>query len=270
MQVALVPTLWMTSKFGIHVPNTTGFKLQHYNDSAHVPNTTGFKLQHYNDSARVPTLWMTSKFGIHVPNTTGFKLHHYNDSALRQSMKLLSLQLQSHGVVGAFDAFEKVIPWAYKADLWRYAILWKYGGVYLDHECVPNEQLSEIVNRFQKDGTFHVCDDSGAAGGIKKKLWQGFLISDAGNPILLTALKISIKNIKEEVYNHPLDITGPGVMRTAMPLTYIAKCAKVGLGDGSLVWKDNSHSFIQLDPRQKRSKYAHHFGLRQVYNHLAH
>ena len=146
-------------------------------------------------AAHVPALWMTSEFAMHVPNTTGFKLCHYNNSALRQSMKLLSLHLQSHGVVGAFDAFETVIPWAYKADLWRYAILWKYGGVYLDHECILNEQLSGIVNRFQKIGTFHVCDDTGSVDGIKKKLWQGFMISDAGNPILLTALKLSIKNM---------------------------------------------------------------------------
>jgi mannosyltransferase OCH1-like enzyme len=29
-------------------------------------------------------------------------------------------------------AFDSLIPGAYKADLWRYCIIYKYGGIYLD------------------------------------------------------------------------------------------------------------------------------------------
>ena len=31
-----------------------------------------------------------------------------------------------------YNAYCKIIPGAFKADLWRYCVLYKYGGVYVD------------------------------------------------------------------------------------------------------------------------------------------
>ena len=42
----------------------------------------------------------------------------------------------------------------YKADIWIYAILWRHGGVYLDHECVLLEELSNIVDILTVEDSF--------------------------------------------------------------------------------------------------------------------
>eukprot|EP00948_MAST-09A_sp_MAST-9A-sp1_P001609 g1609.t1 len=93
-----------------------------------------------------------------------------------------------------------VKPWAYKADIWRYAVLFKYGGIYLDHEVMLRYPLDEIVkNLTTKDNSFQVCSDKGAIGGVENKLWQGFLITERHNPIMLEALKIAVDNVLEWV-----------------------------------------------------------------------
>ena len=53
--------------------------------------------------------------------------------------------------VDVLEAFNKLIPGAYKADLWRYCVLYKLGGIYLDikYSCVNNFKLiaTEVDNR---------------------------------------------------------------------------------------------------------------------------
>jgi mannosyltransferase OCH1-like enzyme len=46
-------------------------------------------------------------------------------------------------------AFDKLKPGAYKADLWRYCILYKKGGIYLDikYRCVNGFKLIELTNK---------------------------------------------------------------------------------------------------------------------------
>lgn len=43
------------------------------------------------------------------------------------------------------DAYENVIPGAYKADLWRYCVLYIHGGVYLDIKNKVMKPLREII-----------------------------------------------------------------------------------------------------------------------------
>ena len=46
------------------------------------------------------------------------------------------------------DAYDKLKPLAFKADLWRYCVLYKNGGVYLDikYQCENGFKLINIVN----------------------------------------------------------------------------------------------------------------------------
>ena len=57
------------------------------------------------------------------------------------SMKSLDGPLAAAGVPGAAKAFETLRPGAFKADLWRYAILWGCGGIYVDSKT-PSPILS--------------------------------------------------------------------------------------------------------------------------------
>ena len=62
------------------------------------------------------------------------------------------------------NAYDRLIPGAYKADLWRYCILYKYGGIYLDIKYVPDNNF-KFVNLLTKehfvldqdnDGIYHI------------------------------------------------------------------------------------------------------------------
>ena len=71
-----------------------------------------------------------------------FKHHLYDDSMCRKYIK----QNYSKDVL---DAFDKLVPGAYKADLWRYCILYKEGGIYLDikFQCTKGFKLIKLTHK---------------------------------------------------------------------------------------------------------------------------
>jgi mannosyltransferase OCH1-like enzyme len=104
-----------------------------------------------------------------------------------------------------YEAYDKLIPGAYKADLWRYCVLYIYGGVYTDSRTIPLVPLTQIID---KDNEFVTAKDRLDFG-----LWQGFLCSKP-NSLLLKSLIIKIsKIIHESDYRKgTLDITGPMII----------------------------------------------------------
>ena len=212
-------------------------------------------------------LWMTSKeplSGIDGPNIKGFELRWHNDEALYKSMRALSADLEHVGIRGAYLAFEKVRPMAYKVDLWRYALLWKYGGVYMDHEVLLQKPLLDIIDFEQP---LFACSDPILHDGIPNKLWNGLIACRAGSPTMLEAARLTIENIQNEVYDHFLDISGPGLLRLAVNNTlgdkFNAPCAKWGWGNGGL--KMGKTIIANFSDTAKRSPYANMFFRRRVY-----
>ena len=50
------------------------------------------------------------------------------------------------------NAYDSLIPGAYKADLWRYCILYKLGGIYLDIKYIPHNgfRFISLTEKYQK------------------------------------------------------------------------------------------------------------------------
>ena len=102
------------------------------------------------------------------------------------------------------NAYDCLIPGAYKADLWRYCILYKRGGIYLDIKYKP-------LNGFKffnlLDQEYFVIDNGG--GGI----YNALIVCKAGNEILLKAINQIVENTKNRYYgNHFLEPTGPHLL----------------------------------------------------------
>lgn len=85
------------------------------------------------------------------------------------------------------DAYNQIKFGASKADLWRYLIMYKYGGVYADMDCRCIQSLRKWV---KPDATFV------SQLGINKDLCQWLIITVPGNPIFLRAAEKTLKNIK--------------------------------------------------------------------------
>lgn len=101
-----------------------------------------------------------------------------------------------------YDAYNKLIPGAYKCDLWRCCVLYIYGGCYIDSRVIPYIKLDDII---QKENELISAIDI-----HEYSIWQGFLCSMPRNKILLNCIERMCFFIKNDFYGDDcLDITGP-------------------------------------------------------------
>ena len=105
------------------------------------------------------------------------------------------------------DAYNTLLPGAYKADLWRYCVLYIRGGVYLDIKYYPVNgfKFLELTNQeyFAKD-----IEPNG--GGI----YNAILITKPNNTILLNCIHKIVENVKNKFYGSSiLEPTGPLLLK---------------------------------------------------------
>lgn len=145
----------------------------------------------------------------------------YDDTDCRQFLE------QHFGAVYA-NAFDSLSSGAYKCDFWRYAVLYVYGGVYMDLDMKLEVPLRQIID--PKNTLVTVVDKTTLnLTGI----YQAFVACTPGHPVMLTSLQLTFGNIvthRPAVLGDVLAITGPAVVAVAL----------------NLYWKrDNTNARIQ-------------------------
>ena len=132
-------------------------------------------------------------------------------------------------------AFQYLVPGAYRADLWRYCILYKLGGIYLDikfdtmnnfrftdylkREYLVLDQPYKSDNSIQEDINF-INSESFFQDLHKKNTWvsklgiyNGFMICAKNNPYLKACIDRIVENVRDKFYGHnSLYPTGPGLL----------------------------------------------------------
>jgi mannosyltransferase OCH1-like enzyme len=99
------------------------------------------------------------------------------------------------------EAFHTLKPGAYKSDLWRYCILYKLGGVYLDIKYYSTVPLVKLID---ETPTVYVKDLG------QYCVYNAFLISPPKNEIFKLCIDDIVKSCKNRLYRaNQLDITGP-------------------------------------------------------------
>jgi mannosyltransferase OCH1-like enzyme len=77
-----------------------------------------------------------------LKNTSNFRYHFYDDAKCDKFMK---------EIVGGttYDAYQRLPIKVMKADLWRYCVIYEYGGIYADTDTIckvnPNLFLNEAL-----------------------------------------------------------------------------------------------------------------------------
>jgi mannosyltransferase OCH1-like enzyme len=139
------------------------------------------------------------------------------------------------------DAYDQLIPGAYKADLWRYCVLYKTGGIYLDikFQCEPGFSLLEltddnetfVLDRPYPDFTiplknefallnsptfYNTLAEKADSSTWKNKqvgLYNAVMATIPNNPVLYDCIQKIVVNVKNKIYDyHPLYPTGPGLL----------------------------------------------------------
>lgn len=116
--------------------------------------------------------------------------------------------IEEHYPQNVLDAYDVLIPGAYKADLFRYCVLYITGGVYIDMGMIMLCPLDEIID---SEDTFISPEDNDMGG-----IYNAFICCEPGCPIIGEAIRLAIANIEARNYTHnPLGITGPLLLAKA-------------------------------------------------------
>jgi len=96
---------------------------------------------------------------------------------------------------------------ATKADLWRYAVLWRYGGIYSDVDNTPNKFNGETIR--DDDDSFMILEQLGIIA-------QYFLTSSPGHPYMKYTMDDALDHLRQTpnvMVNVPEKNTGPGAVK---------------------------------------------------------
>lgn len=127
------------------------------------------------------------------------------------------------------EMYNSIQVGAAKADLWRYMVLYKHGGVYLDVDSTINTNLDEFIDH----GDEAVLTREGNEGSFV----QWLLIFKKGHPIL----KILIENILEDLRNNGLE----DIIKTTGPVAFSNAAATF------LDFEDRFQMYYEPDQRVK-------------------
>ena len=115
-----------------------------------------------------------------------------------------------------YYSYNKLKPGAYKADLWRYCVLYIHGGIYLDikYKCVNGFKLLELT-----DQEYFVKDRSYSLENKPKKIgiYQALICALPNNKELYHCIQKIVYHVKHNLYNNnDLDVTGPHIMSSKL------------------------------------------------------
>ncbi|KAJ8613774.1 hypothetical protein CTAYLR_008850 [Chrysophaeum taylorii] len=181
-------------------------------------------------------VFYTGLFDSFLWNSTlwpvGYRFHFFDNEQLEASARNLSAILERNNVTGLYEAFTALRPWAFKSDLWRYAILWACGGFYVDSKMKLRQNMDGFLERSgwekstQEGPLLISCRDLTATAKDRfhniTAIWQGFIVSEPRHPDLIKVLRSAIDNVLQRRYFEDegvlrmLYITGPNAMARAI------------------------------------------------------
>lgn len=122
--------------------------------------------------------------------------------------------IKEYGSERLLEAYLKVIPGAFRSDIWRLFQLYRYGGLYRDShiECINHEKLQALCLEY--DGVF-VRDDITNT----KYIYNAFMyLKNPKDPLISAVLETICQNIFDEIY--PVQSDGKGCLAITGPVVH--------------------------------------------------
>ena len=147
-------------------------------------------------SKQIPPLMFNAVSKI-KKNNPNFNYFLFDDNDCREFIK-------KHFKPDVLEAYDSLMPGAYKADLWRYCILFINGGIYLDIKYTPFNGF-KFINLCESE---HLVLDADRAG-----IYNALMVCKPGNLILFKAIRQIVENVKNKYYGKCiLSPTGPKLL----------------------------------------------------------
>lgn len=127
-------------------------------------------------------------------------IHRYNNEECRSL-------IEENFEEKILNAYDKLIPGAFKSDIWRLCALYLYGGIYSDVHIIPDEKSNPNIVLDSADYVF--CIDYPVSS---KYIYNAMMKMPKNSPVALKILDTIVDNVQKEKYpSCDLDVTGPGV-----------------------------------------------------------
>ena len=118
---------------------------------------------------------------------SGWEYQFYDDDQAAQF-------LSAHFPPQVREAYDAILPGAFKADLFRYCVLLIRGGVYADMDILLETNLERAID---PDIGFLVPQDSpGETIGARSCLWNGLMAVAPGHPFMLQTIQNVVNNVR--------------------------------------------------------------------------
>ena len=118
---------------------------------------------------------------------SGWEYHFWDDASAADFLSL-------HFPKEVREAYDSILPGAFKADLFRYCVLLIMGGIYSDMDVMLESNLDAAV---PPDVGFMVpVDAPGTRPDKRMCLWNGFIASAPAHPFLVRVIEHVVNNIR--------------------------------------------------------------------------
>ena len=114
-----------------------------------------------------------------------------------------------------YEAYCRILPGAYQADLWRYCMLYKYGGVYVDIDTICMNSIDKFL--FYQIEFLGLVDFNSDIKEGNHNLANGFIACIPNSKILENCINIIVYQVENNIIpNSKLNFSGPGTLGRAL------------------------------------------------------
>ena len=118
---------------------------------------------------------------------SGWEYEFYDDDKAAQF-------LTAHFPPAVREAYDAIIPGAFKADLFRYCVLLIRGGIYADMDILLESNLDEAIDG--SIGFMTAQDSPGETIGHRSCLWNGLMATAPGHVFLAQTIQNVVNNVR--------------------------------------------------------------------------
>lgn len=107
------------------------------------------------------------------------------------------------------QAYNDLLPGAYRCDLWRLCALYVYGGVYIDLKLAPYVPFDSFI---EEDTDLLICVERFGIEYWQESIFNGFIATVPKNLLILRYIEEIVDRVESRGYGrNEWDITGPRV-----------------------------------------------------------